>query len=172
MTETRTISHLLHPPLLDEAGLVSATRWYVDGFAQRSGIEVNIELPSKLDRLPRDVETALFRALQEGLTNVHRHSGASAVDIRLCMETDRVHLEITDNGRGIAEGKLTHLTDNNGEAGIGLAGMRERVRNLRGSLDIRSDTRGTRLIVSIPMVPRALVDSAQDRETIRRDHVA
>ena len=102
MTETRTISHLLHPPLLDEAGLVSATRWYVDGFAQRSGIEVNIELPSKLDRLPRDVETALFRALQEGLTNVHRHSGASAVDIRRRLETDRVHLEITDNGRGIA----------------------------------------------------------------------
>ena len=172
MTETRTISHLLHPPLLDEAGLVSATRWYVDGFAQRSGIEVNIELPSKLDRLPRDVETALFRALQEGLTNVHRHSGASAVDIRLRLETGRVHLEITDNGRGIAEGKLTHLTDSNGEAGIGLAGMRERVRNLRGSLDIRSDTRGTRLIVSIPIVPRAPVDSAQDCETIRRDHVA
>ena len=172
MTETRTVSHLLHPPLLDEAGLVSATQWYVDGFAQRSGIEVNIELPSKLDRLPRDVETALFRALQEGLTNVHRHSGASAVDIRLRPETDRVHLEITDNGRGIAEGKLTHLTDSNGEAGIGLAGMRERVRNLRGSLDIRSDARGTRLIVSIPIVPRALADSAQDRETIRRDHVA
>ena len=172
MTETRTISHLLHPPLLDEAGLSSAARWYVDGFAQRSGIQVNIELPPKLERLPRDVETALFRGLQECLTNVHRHSGASAVDIRLRTETERVHLEITDNGRGIPKSQLIHLTDGNGESGIGIAGMRERVRQLGGSLEIRSDTRGTGVIVSIPLVQRVPVDSVQDRETTHRDYVA
>ena len=85
LTETRTISHLLHPPLLDEAGFGSAARWYVDGFSQRSGIKVNLNLPSKLGRMHRDVEVALFRAVQEGLTNVHRHSGCSAVDVCLSL---------------------------------------------------------------------------------------
>jgi signal transduction histidine kinase len=126
LIETRTISHLLHPPLLDEAGFGSAARWYVDGFAQRSGIKANIDLPPKLDRLHNDVEIALFRALQEALTNVHRHSGASGVDICVRVDTEQVYLEISDNGRGIPKKCLTHFTDGDGQAGVGIAGMRER----------------------------------------------
>jgi PAS domain S-box-containing protein len=152
LTETRTISHLLHPPLLDEAGFGSAARWYVDGFAQRSGIKVNIDLPPRLDRLPKDAEIALFRVVQEGLTNVHRHSGASAVDISVGVDAKRVHLEISDNGRGIPKNRLTHMTDGDGEVGVGIAGMRERVRELRGSLEIKSDRRGTKVIVAIPLL--------------------
>ena len=103
LSETRTISHLLHPPMLDEAGFGSAARWFADGFAQRSGIKVNINLSAKLDRLHKDVEIALFRALQEGLTNVHRHSGASAVDICVRPDMEQVHLEISDDGAGHSE---------------------------------------------------------------------
>jgi two-component system, NarL family, sensor kinase len=121
MIETRTISHLLHPPLLEEAGLASAARWYVDGFAERSGIKVNLSLPPKLGRLHRDVEIALFRAGQEGLTNVHRHSGSSAVNIRLAVTTDRVHLEIQDNGQGIPPATLKGLAQGAGDTGVGIA---------------------------------------------------
>ncbi len=154
VTETRTVSYLLHPPLLDETGFGSAARWYVDGFAQRSGIKVNIDLPAKLDRLHRDVEIALFRALQEGLTNVHRHSGASAVDTCVRVDTEQVHLEISDNGRGIPKQILTHLSDGDGATSVGIAGMRERVRELGGSLEIRSGRSGTKLIVKIPLIER------------------
>jgi PAS domain S-box-containing protein len=108
--ETRTISHLLHPPLLDEAGIGSAVRWYVDGFAQRSSIKVKLELSPKLNRLHRDAEIALFRAVQEALTNVHRHSGASAVNIRFSLEAKQVRLEIEDNGRGIPKKRLNRLS--------------------------------------------------------------
>ena len=110
LNETRTISHLLHPPLLDEAGFGSAVRWYVDGFAERSGIKVNLRSAAKLDRLHKDVEIALFRSVQEGLTNVHRHSGASAVDIRVRVNTEKAHLEISDNGCGIPKKRLTQIT--------------------------------------------------------------
>ena len=172
LNETRTISHLLHPPLLDEAGFDSAARWYVDGFAERSGIEVDIDLPSKLDRLPTDVEITLFRALQEGLTNVHRHSGASAVDIRVRVDTEQAHLEICDNGCGIPKKRLTQITDGGGAAGVGIAGMRERVRELKGSLVIQSNGTGTKVIVAIPLPQRTPVDSAQENllnQTISAD---
>ena len=165
LTETRTISHLLHPPLLDEAGFGSAARWYVDGFAERSGIKVSIDLPPKLDRLPKDVEIALFRAVQEGLTNIHRHSGASAVDICVRADPGQVHLEISDNGCGIPKKRLTRLTDGDGAAGVGIAGMRERLRELRGSLEIQSAGRGTRVIVAIPLLQRTTVDSVQDEKS-------
>ena len=111
LTETRTISHLLHPPLLDEAGFGSAARWYVDGFSQRSGIKVNLNLPSKLGRMHRDVEVALFRAVQEGLTNVHRHSGCSVVDISLYLNAKQLRLEIKDDGRGIPQKRLRSLIE-------------------------------------------------------------
>ena len=163
LTETRTISHLLHPPLLDEAGFGSAARWYVDGFSQRSGIKVNLNLPPKLGRMHRDVEVALFRAVQEGLTNVHRHSGCSAVDVCLSLNAKQLRLEIKDNGRGIPKKRLTDLTDGDRAAGVGIAGMRERVRELGGSLDIQSDRAGTTVVISIP-VERTSLDSQQDGE--------
>ena len=151
LTETRTISHLLHPPLLDEAGFGSAARWYVDGFSQRSGIKVNLSLPPKIDRMHKDVEVALFRAVQEGLTNVHRHSGCSVVDVSLSVNTKQLRLQIKDDGRGIPPKRLRSLIEGAAEAGVGLAGMRERVRELGGSLEIRSDRGGTRVVISIPV---------------------
>jgi PAS domain S-box-containing protein len=164
LTETRTISYLLHPPMLDEAGFGSAAGWYVDGFSQRSGIKVNLNLPPKLGRMHKDVEVALFRAVQEGLTNVHRHSGSSAVDIRLIVSTKELRLEIKDYGRGIPQKRLKKLIEEPAEAGVGLAGMRERIRELSGSLEIRSDRTGTTVVVSIP-VERTSVDSQQNIES-------
>lgn len=151
LTETRTISYLLHPPLLDEAGFSSAARWYVEGFAQRSGIQVNLNLPESLGRLQEEVEIALFRALQEALTNVHRHSSGTAVDIRVALETSLVKLEIQDNGLGMPRHTLDHLLDGEAGTGIGIAGMRERARELGGLLQIESDGGGTLLKLALPL---------------------
>lgn len=152
LAETRTISHLLHPPLLDEAGIGSAVRWYVDGFAERSGIRISLDLPPELGRLHKDVEIALFRSVQEALTNVHRHSGASAVDISLLLGAKKILLKIKDNGCGIPKERLNGFADGNGGAGVGIAGMRERVRELGGSMEIQSDRNGTKVIVAIPLL--------------------
>jgi PAS domain S-box-containing protein len=154
LTETRTISHLLHPPLLDELGLGSAARWYVDEFARRSGIAVNCEVSPDLVRLHSDVEIALFRGLQEGLTNVHRHSGASSVNICLRLDDKRVFLEIQDNGRGMSEEQLRKILEGGSEAGVGLAGMRERLRDLGGALEMQSDGKGTKLTIAAPFSTR------------------
>lgn len=151
LTETRTLSHLLHPPLLDEAGFISAARWYAEGLAQRSGIAVNLDFPSGLQRLHRDVETALFRALQETLTNVHRHSGGSAVDVRLQVDAEQVRMEVKDNGRGIPEQRVRRIAKDGVGAGVGLAGMRERVREVGGSLVLLSAPTGTSVVVTIPL---------------------
>jgi PAS domain S-box-containing protein len=150
-TETRTISHLLHPPLLDEAGFGSAARWYAEGFAKRSGIKVNLNLPATFDRLHRDIEIALFRAVQEALTNVHRHSGGSVVDISLSVDATEARLEIKDDGRGIPHKTLKHLTEGTADTGVGIAGMRERIRELGGSLRLKSDRNGTLLRIAIPI---------------------
>lgn len=166
LTETRTISYLLHPPMLDEAGFGSAARWYVDGFSRRSGIKVNLNLPPRLGRMHRDVEVALFRAVQEALTNIHRHSGGSMVDIHLSVDTMELQLEIKDDGRGIPRKRLRTLIEGAAEAGVGLAGMRERVRELSGSLEIRSDRTGTSVVISIP-VERTAIDSEQNGESGR-----
>ena len=150
LKETRTISHLLHPPLLDEAGLGSAIRWYVDGFGQRSGIEVNLDVPPAFGRLRRDIETALFRVVQEALTNVHRHSGGSAVNIRFDVDAESVWLEVKDNGKGIPEERL-HAIHSGSAVGIGLLGMRERLLELGGTLKIESSKAGTLLKISVPL---------------------
>jgi PAS domain S-box-containing protein len=165
LTETRTISHLLHPPLLDETGFSSAARWYVDGFAQRSGVKVNLDLSPDLGRLGKDVEIALFRAVQEALTNVHRHSGASVVDVRLRVEGKQIRLEIKDNGRGIPQERLSRLAEGDSGAGVGIAGMRERIRELEGSLHIHSDRTGTNVIVNIPLLEQKSTDSAPDDDS-------
>ncbi|MGH9501253.1 MAG: ATP-binding protein [Terriglobales bacterium] len=150
LVETRTISYLLHPPLLDEAGVASAVRWYADGFAQRSHIKVNLDVSPEFGRLHSDVEIALFRAVQECLTNVHRHSGSSAVDIQCHLDGEQVRFEVKDDGRGIPRERLKRL-DAYGGVGVGLAGIRERIRQLGGSLDIQSGETGTRVIVTIPL---------------------
>src|ERR1700682_1116756 len=142
LQEIRTTSYLLHPPLLDEAGFTSAAQWYVDGFGMRSGIKVRLDVASKRERLPLTIETALFRVLQESLTNVHRHSGALEVSIRFQYQAETVLLEIRDCGRGIPPELLTRLRAASSETGVGLAGMRERLNELNGKLEIESDAHG------------------------------
>lgn len=159
LAETRTISHLLHPPLLDESGLELATRLYVDEFARRSSIAVNFEAAAELLRLHPDLEIALFRAVQEGLTNVHRHSGASSVKIRLTQQGSRVRLEIRDNGRGMPQEQLDRFLIGVPEGGVGLAGMRERLRELGGSLDIQTSSAGTTLIIHTPLTYKENLES-------------
>jgi signal transduction histidine kinase len=149
-TEVRTISHLLHPPLLDEAGLCSALRWYVDGFALRSKINVDLDLPEDFGRLPRESETAIFRVVQECLTNIHRHSGSSLARIRLRQRDRQVVVEIEDKGRGIPPEKREQMSSS-GTPGVGIRGMRERLRQLGGTLDINSNGSGTVIVVRLPM---------------------
>lgn len=158
LSETRTLSYLLHPPLLDEAGLAFAVRWYVESFAERSGIEAKLELPSDLGRLPETVETALFRILQESLTNVHPHSVSTRVQIELARDKERTTLTVRDFGRGIPAETLDASSHNGLNRGVGLAGMRERVKDLGGHLEIRSNGTGTLVLVSIPLrdEPRGL----------------
>jgi signal transduction histidine kinase len=150
LQEVRTTSYLLHPPLLDEAGIASAARWFVEGFARRSGIDVRCDIPEKLERPPRDCELVLFRVLQESLTNVHRHSEASAAMVRLARHNDVVELEISDSGKGISEERLQRFNSHANKAGVGITGMRERVRELGGQLEIRSLRQGTCVSVVLP----------------------
>jgi signal transduction histidine kinase len=150
LQEVRTTSYLLHPPLLDEAGIASAARWFVEGFARRSGIQVDCDIPERMERPPRDCELVLFRVLQESLTNVHRHSGASAASVRLKRNTDHLELEVGDNGQGIPEDHLRRFNASVGTAGVGITGMRERVRELGGHLEIRSVKNGTTIRVDLP----------------------
>jgi PAS domain S-box-containing protein len=150
LAETRTLSHLLHPPLLDEAGFSSAASWYVGGFSQRSGMKVAFHVPSQLTRLPARVETVLFRVLQESLTNIHRHSESSSADIELSLKNDEVELRVTDFGRGIPPDVLKRFQQDGTGSGIGLAGMRERVKELGGTLQITSDESGTTVLVTLP----------------------
>ena len=165
LQEIRTTSYLLHPPLLDEAGFTSAAQWYLDGFAKRSGIKVKVDLASALERLPIAIETALFRVLQESLTNVHRHSGALEVSICFVQQAGTVTLEIRDWGCGIPTERLNRLSGASSETGVGLAGMRERLNELNGNLEIESDTHGTslRAIVPLPVVAPSVLheDSTQ-----------
>ena len=150
--EIRTMSYLLHPPLLDEVGLACAAEWYIEGFAKRSGIEVKADLPKSQARLPKSVEIVLFRVLQESLTNVHRHSGASQVSIHFQLRAEGAILEIRDFGIGIAEERLRLLNRASAETGVGLAGMRERLYELNGKLEIASDGRGTSIRATVPFM--------------------
>jgi PAS domain S-box-containing protein len=148
--EVRTLSYLLHPPMIEEAGLLPALRWYVQGFEERSGIRATLDLPAELERLPAELETALFRIVQESLTNIQRHSGSNVATIRLEMCGDALCLTIADEGRGVP----LHLRDAPailGATGVGIAGMRERARELGGSLQIESKETGTTVRVTLPL---------------------
>jgi len=145
--ELRTVSYLLHPPTLDDIGLRSAITWYARGFGQRSDIQVKLELSEDVGRLPLDVETMMFRVVQEGLSNIHRHSGSTVATIRLSADVEHVILELVDTGRGMPVNLQGAPV---GEFGVGIAGMRERVRQLGGRLEIVSDKQGTTLRVLQP----------------------
>lgn len=150
IAETRTLSHLLHPPLLDEAGFASAASWFVTGFSQRSGIPVSLELPENMPRLSAALEIALFRVLQESLTNVHRHSQAPSAEIKLEIDAEQVVMEISDHGKGMPTHVLEHLRGDGTRLGVGLAGMRERVHELGGTFEVTSSERGTTVRATAP----------------------
>ena len=150
MTETRTISHLLHPPLLDETGLASAARWYVEGFSERSGIPTSLDIPEDFGRLPASLELALFRVLQESLTNVHRHSKSPRADVSLRSFQDQVVLRVRDYGKGMPREVLERFHQNRAHGGVGLAGMRERIHELGGQLEMDSDGHGTQVLAKMP----------------------
>lgn len=150
LSEIRTTSYLLHPPLLDELGFASAASWYVEGFSKRCGIQVDLQMPG-FERLPSDVEMVLFRVLQESLTNIHRHSGSSAASVALQVEPGRVVLSVQDYGHGIPRERLERFAQTGAGVGVGLAGMRERVRELNGDLQLGSDEKGTLITAEIPL---------------------
>jgi len=159
LREIRTLSYLLHPPLLDEFGLVSALQWYVEGFSQRSGIDVELNLPPTLNRAPSELETSVFRLVQEGLTNIHRHSGSRTASIALRENGAAIVLSVEDHGKGMDVAALSRRNGNSG-AGIGIAGMKERVRELGGTLEIESRPGKTRLTATLPLPARASVQGA------------
>jgi len=160
--EIRTMSYLLHPPLLDEVGFECAAEWYVEGFAKRSGVTVSLDIATELERLPMSVEIVLFRILQESLTNVHRHSGATQVSVCVLRKPEEIVLEIRDNGCGIPAERLNRLLKASAE--IGLTGMRERIHELNGELQIESDGHGTTLRAIVPRPARTRSDQLGDGE--------
>ena len=155
---TRTISHLLHPPLLDEAGFESAARWFVEGFSQRSGIPVSLTIQDA-GRLPRSVELALFRVLQESLTNIHKHSKSPRAEVSLRPDRANVILRVKDFGDGVPEETLENFVHSGTRVGVGLAGMRERIREQGGQLRIDSTGAGTTIEVSLPRAGRPSFES-------------
>ncbi len=149
-SEIRTVSYLLHPPLLDDVGLQSALKWYIDGFAERSKIKVTLDVAPDLGRLSEDYELSLFRIAQECLTNVHRHSGSFTALVRLWRTPGRVEMEIRDEGKGIKP-EIQAKFAAGGSAGVGLRGMQERVRLLGGELTVQSTGNGTSVLVALPL---------------------
>jgi signal transduction histidine kinase len=158
ISEVRTISHLLHPPLLDEVGFESAATWYADGFAKRCGLKVNLQLAKIIERLPKEIELALFRILQEALTNVHRHADAKSIEVILTCSAGRVILAVQDDGRGVSREVLTRFRSGL-SSGVGLAGMRERLAELDGTLEVEALPRGTVIRASIPTLESATAEA-------------
>jgi signal transduction histidine kinase len=157
ISEIRTLSYLLHPPLLDEMGLASAISWYVEGFTERSGIVVNLDIPGNLPRFSPDVETAVFRIIQQSLANIHRHSGSKVARINLVLGAERLIVEISDQGLGFTPEILSVFRHTGQLPGVGISGMRERINSLHGTFDIISGASGATIAVSIPIPPRGPV---------------
>jgi signal transduction histidine kinase len=150
LREVRTISYLLHPPMLDETGLGDALRWYVRGFEERSGVRVALDISSNLDQLSRDLRTAVFRIVQEGLTNIHIHSGSRTAEISLQKSGSQIQLQVRDHGKGMPPESLGSNGREQLLHGVGIRGMRERVMQLEGELRIESSEHGTLLEVVLP----------------------
>jgi signal transduction histidine kinase len=146
--EIRTTSYLLHPPLLDESGIAAALRWYVDGLNQRTPLKIDLSISEDFGRFPRETELAMFRIVRESLSNVLRHSGSDVAKIRIRRLDNRVTLEVEDQGRGIAAEKLADI--NEGGSGVGVRGMRDRVRHLYGEMKLEATDSGTTVSISLP----------------------
>jgi two-component system NarL family sensor kinase len=167
--EIRTLSYLLHPPLLDECGLASAVLWYAEGFKKRSGIHLNVAIDEELVRFTTDAETALFRVLQESLTNVHRYSGSPSAEIRIFQSASKVHLEIVDHGKGVKAGTERPAFAGAPTLGVGIPGMRERIRQLGGQLEVEFSNEGTRVHASLPVEASAEESVSQSTSELFRD---
>ena len=148
--EVRTLSYLLHPPLLDEAGLCSALQWYAAGFEQRSGIETKLDLPAELGRLPQNIEIAVFRLVQECLTNIHRHAESPDARIRITKTDSSLVVEVSDSGHGMPAQAESETGNSRELLGVGIMGMRERVQQLSGHMEIQSGPGGTRVQATLP----------------------
>ena len=146
--EIRTTSYLLHPPMLDESGLSSALHWYVRGLAERSGLDIELNIPDNFERLTPEMELGIFRLVQECLTNIHRHSGSETALIRVVREADKIHVEVQDHGRGMSQERFAEVQSQG--SGVGIRGMRERVRQARGELTIESSALGTKIFATFP----------------------
>ena len=153
LREIRTTSYLLHPPLLDEAGFAAAAAWYVDGFNKRSPMQVNLQLPEGI-RLPGSIEIVLFRVLQESLTNITKHAGSETVDVLLQLDQNVICFSVRDYGKGISAERLAKMNGSGSDVGVGIAGMRERLKELGGRLEIESDSTGTLLRAAVPLPQR------------------
>ena len=169
--EVRSVSYLLHPPLLDELGLLAALRWFTAGFAERSGIEVNLNAPDEFSRLPEEMELALFRIVQESLTNVQRHSRSDAAWVTLSEHKDRAELRITDSGVGVSPEIIEQIKQGRAIEGVGLRGMYERVRELGGQLEIESSGMGTAVSAVFPL-QRAQTAQTGDEDEERKSRIA
>jgi len=146
--EIRTTSYLLHPPMLDESGLSYALRWYVRGLAERSELDIDLKILENFERLSPEMELVIFRLVQECLTNIHRHSGSKTALIRVVRQADRIYVEIQDHGRGMSQERLAEVQAQG--TGVGIRGMRERVRQVHGELTIESNGLGTRIFATLP----------------------
>jgi PAS domain S-box-containing protein len=147
-SDIRTTSYLLHPPLLDESGLQAAISWYAGGITERTALHIDVEISDDLGRLPRDLELVFFRFIQEALTNIHRHASATKASIIMSRSQAHVTAEVRDNGSGMSAERLRQVSS--GGSGLGIRGMRERIRQFQGSMEIQSDANGTKVSVEIP----------------------
>jgi PAS domain S-box-containing protein len=163
--EIRTTSYLLHPPLLDESGLYSAISWYLQGLRERSGMEVQLDISKEFGRLPRDMELVIFRLVQECLTNIHRHSESETASIRIARESNQIALDIRDQGKGMSPARLAEIQS--GRSGVGIGGMRERLRQFEGTMNIESDSSGTRVFATIPFPKDASPEDQSDAEPLQ-----
>src|SRR5580693_2475322 len=163
--EIRTTSYLLHPPLLDENGLYSAISWFLQGLLERSGLEVQFDISKEFGRLPRELELVIFRLVQECLTNIHRHSESETASIRIARESNQIILDIRDQGKGMSPARLAEIQS--GRSGVGIGGMRERLRQFEGSMNIESDSSGTRIFATIPLPKGASPEDQSNAEPSR-----
>jgi PAS domain S-box-containing protein len=147
--EIRTTSYLLHPPMLDEVGISSALDWYLQGLTERSGLQIDLKVSENFGRLPSEMELLIFRLVQESLTNIHRHSGSKTAQIRIERNESNVHVEVEDQGRGMSPERLAEIQSQG--TGVGIRGMRERVRHFRGDLVIESNASGTKVYATLPL---------------------
>jgi PAS domain S-box-containing protein len=166
--EIRTTSYLLHPPMLDEMGLSSALGWYIEGLEQRSGLSVELNIPDDVGRLDPEVELAIFRLVQECLTNIHRHSGSKTAVIRIAREADKIYVEVQDHGKGMSPERFAEVQSQSVGVGVGIRGMRERVRQSDGVLTIDSNALGTKITAIFP----AKRPAAAEQGPISRHSVA